>query len=116
MADKKRPKDPDKKSTQEPDESKQAPRHDPRGRDHQVHQEILERRMKGGREPDPGAFRNALEQWKRLPGSIVRPPTDITAAPPEEKEEREQESAPSDQPGSESSADDNEQNDRERQP
>ncbi len=52
-------------------------RHNPEGREHQVHKEILERRMRGGTEPTSDVYRRALEQWKKLPGSKVRPPTDI---------------------------------------
>ena len=85
MADKKYPKKPEDKPNQNPDQPNQeTPRPDKRGREHQVHQEILERRMRGGKSPEPTDYRRALEQWKELPGSIVRPPTDITA-PPEEK-------------------------------
>jgi hypothetical protein len=90
MADKKKSREPDEsrpKHDPYPDEpGQQPPRHDPRGREHEVHQEILERRMRGGRKPDPSDYRHALEQWKKLPGSVVRPPTDITA-PPEEGSE-----------------------------
>jgi hypothetical protein len=33
--------------------------------------------MRGGAEPTPDAYRDALEQWKKLPGSKVSPPTDV---------------------------------------
>ena len=55
----------------------EKPQHRPEGREHQVHREILERRMRGGPEPTPEAYRRALEQWKKLPGSKIRPPSDI---------------------------------------
>jgi len=60
------------------DENDEKPKHKPEGREHQVHKEILERRMKGGREPTQKDYADALEQWKNLPGSVVRPPTDMT--------------------------------------
>ena len=63
---------------------REEPEHRPEGREHQVHREILERRMRGGPEPTPEAYRHALEQWKKLPGSKVRPPTDIVAPPDEQ--------------------------------
>jgi len=66
------------------DPDREKPEHRPEGREHQVHQEILERRMRGGPEPTPEAYRRALEQWKKLPGSKVRPPTDIVTPPGEE--------------------------------
>lgn len=62
------------------------PRHRPQGRERQVHEDILERRWQGSPEPTPEKYRRALEQWKNLPGSIVRPATDHEApgeAPPE---------------------------------
>lgn len=66
-----------KKKPEEP-QGQERPKHKPEGREHQVHKEILERRWRGGPEPTPEAYARALEQWKNLPGSIVRPPTDIT--------------------------------------
>src|SRR5215208_1642515 len=57
------------------------------GREHEVHQEILARRMRGGREPTLEAYARALEQWKNLPGSVVRPPTDVSPPPAEEPSE-----------------------------
>jgi hypothetical protein len=73
MTDRKNPKTP--KNPEEPD--REPPKHKPEGREHQVHKEILERRMRGGKEPTSDDYRRALEQWKNLPGSIVRPPTDV---------------------------------------
>jgi hypothetical protein len=70
------PKVPDK-PTGQPEDDDKRPRHDPQGREHQVHQEILERRWRGGPAPTPEDAQRALEQWKSLPGSVVRPPTDI---------------------------------------
>ena len=68
----------------EPDPDRERPKHKPEGREHQVHKEILKRRMRGGPEPTPEDYARALEEWKKLPGSVVRPPTDITL-PPHEK-------------------------------
>jgi hypothetical protein len=56
----------------------EGPKPTPEGREHQVHEEILERMMRGGPEPTPDAYRRALEQWNKLPGSKVRPPTDVS--------------------------------------
>jgi hypothetical protein len=97
------PKDP-KQVPKEPDQER--PKHKPEGRDHQVHKEILERRMRGGPEPTPEAYARALEQWKNLPGSIVRPPTDVTPPPAEEPSE------PSDQGGSSASKPNADEQDR----
>jgi len=55
----------------------ERPQHRPEGREHQVHREILERRMRGGPEPTPEVYRRALEQWMKLPGSKIRPPSDV---------------------------------------
>lgn len=118
MKDQKKPKGPkdpgDPKHPQEPNEPYQdgeGPKHKPEGREHQVHKEILERRMRGGPAPTPDAYTRALEQWKNLPGSIVRPPTDVTPPPAEEPSE------PRDQRGSSPSKPDaDEQNDKEHQP
>jgi hypothetical protein len=85
------PKDPgDPKHSQEPNEpypDRERPQHRPEGREHQVHKEILERRWRGGPDPTSDTSRRALEQWKNLPGWVVRPPTDITAPPAEEPSE-----------------------------
>lgn len=115
MAKRKNPKDPkDPRDPNHSQEPKEPPKHKPEGREHQVHKEILERRMRGGPEPTPDAYARALEQWKNLPGSIVRPPTDITPLPAEEPSEP---SEPADQGGSSpSKADADEQNDKEHQP
>ena len=82
MADKKPP---PKYPKPKPDKSDgKRPKHRPEGREHQVHQDILDRRWEGGRgKPTPEDYQRALEQWKNLPGSVVRPPTDITETPPE---------------------------------
>ena len=106
------PKDPKvPKYSQEPNEpypGGEGPRGE--GREHQVHKEILERRMRGGPEPTPEAYARALEQWKNLPGSIVRPPAGVTPPPAEEPSE------PRDQGGSSPSKPDaDEQNDKEHQ-
>ncbi len=87
MPDKNTPKGPS-----DPDEPKQnePPKHKSAGREHEVHQEILRRRMRGGEEPSPDTYTRALEEWQDLPGSIVRPPSDI--ARPDTKK-------PEDQPG-----------------
>jgi hypothetical protein len=96
--------------SQEPNEpNSDRPQPNSEGREHQVHKEILERRMRGGAEPTLNAYSRALEQWKDLPGSIVRPPTDVTPVSVEELFE------PSDQGGSNSSSKP-ETDDKEHQP
>jgi len=83
--DPKKPEDPkqnDEQQEQEPD--REQPKHDSHGREHEVHREILERRMRGGAEPTPEEYSQALEEWKKLPGSVVRPPTDIKHKPEKE--------------------------------
>jgi hypothetical protein len=76
------PKHPQGPNEHDPD--RERPKHKPEGREHQVHKEILKRRMRGGPEPTPEDYARALEQWKKLPGSVVRPPTDVTLPPQEE--------------------------------
>ena len=46
------------------------------GREHAVHQEIINRRLGGGAPATPDAYAKALEEWHKLPGSVVRPPSD----------------------------------------
>lgn len=65
------------------DDKGEPPKHKPEGREHEVHKEILDRRMRGGRTPTQKDYEDALEQWKNLPGSVVRPPTDVR--PPSEE-------------------------------
>lgn len=69
------------KPTQEPVESEGE------GEEHEVHREILERRMRGGPKPTRESYERALEQWKKIPGSVVRPPTDNRQHPEEESSE-----------------------------
>ena len=66
----------------DPDPERPGERPRRRGREHQVHDEINARRLGGGAEPTSEAFQRALEQWQQLPGSIVRPPSDIKAVEP----------------------------------
>jgi hypothetical protein len=55
---------------------KDRPRRRRMGREHAVHQQIIERRLSGGAPATPEAYAKAIEEWQQLPGSIVRPPTD----------------------------------------
>ena len=55
---------------------KDRPRRRRMGREHAVHQQIVERRLSGGAPATPEAYAKAIEEWQQLPGSIVRPPTD----------------------------------------
>jgi hypothetical protein len=96
MPAKKHPKSPKDPEQAHEKSDRERPKHKPEGREHQVHKEILERRMRGGPEPTPDAYKRALEQWQNLPGSIVRPPTDVTPLSAEEQSE------PDDQGGSSS--------------
>jgi hypothetical protein len=41
-----------------------------------LHEEIIARRL-GEEPPSVDAYSRALEQWKKLPGSVIRPPTDV---------------------------------------
>jgi hypothetical protein len=69
---------PKQKEPKEPYEHGERPeRPRPQGRERKVHEEIIERRLEGGAPPTPEAYARALEQWHQLPGSVVRPPTDI---------------------------------------
>jgi hypothetical protein len=49
---------------------------EPPTHERKLHEEIIERRM-GEESPSVDAYSRALEQWKKLPGSVVRPPTDV---------------------------------------
>ena len=55
---------------------KDRPRRRRMGREHAVHQQIVEQRLSGGAPATPEAYAKAIEEWQQLPGSIVRPPTD----------------------------------------
>lgn len=57
-------------------EDKERPRRRRMGREHAVHQQIVERRLGGGAPATPEAYGKALDEWHQLPGSVVRPPTD----------------------------------------
>jgi len=66
------------------------PRRRRMGREHAVHQQILDRRLGGGAPATPEAYANALQQWLRLPGSVVRPPTDEKPVPVTKPESEDQ--------------------------
>jgi hypothetical protein len=55
---------------------KGQPRRRRMGREHAVHQKIVEKRLGGGAPATPDAYAEALKEWQKLPGSVVRPPTD----------------------------------------
>lgn len=52
------------------------------GEERKVHEEIIDRHIRGGaaltNEAITEAYARAQKQWQELPGSIVRPPTDVT--------------------------------------
>lgn len=56
---------------------KERPRRRRMGREHAVHQELLDKRQGGGEPPTAEAYAKALKEWQQLPGSVVRPPTDV---------------------------------------
>ncbi len=62
-------------------ENHERPRRRRDGRDREVHLDIITRRMEGGAPATPEAYASALEQWHKLPGSVVRPPSDLKATP-----------------------------------
>lgn len=74
------------KEPKKPQEHDERPRVRRAGRERAVHEEIVARRLEGGAPPTPEAYARALEEWQQLPGSVVRPPTDVTppAQPPKE--------------------------------
>src|SRR5437867_13233987 len=51
------------------------------GNERKVHEDIIQRRITGGvtlsMEAVREAYARALEQWKKLPGSVIKPSTDI---------------------------------------
>jgi hypothetical protein len=59
------------------DNGREGPHRHRAGRDRIVHLEIIERRFAGSPPPTIEAYTKALEQWHRLPGSVMRPATDI---------------------------------------
>jgi len=54
------------------------PRLTGKGRERVVHEDIIAKRLGGGALPTMDAYARGLEQWQKLPGSLVRPPTDVT--------------------------------------
>ena len=54
------------------------------GEERKVHEEIIDRRIRGGaalsKKDITKAYDQALQQWQKLPGSVISPPTDITLA------------------------------------
>jgi hypothetical protein len=53
------------------------------GKDRKVILDITARRMAGGAPATPQAYASALEQWRKLPGAVVSPPTDLRTVRPE---------------------------------
>ena len=51
-----------------------------RGDDPKRHAAIIERRWIGSPPPTQERYARALQQWHGLPGSVVRPATNVTAA------------------------------------
>jgi hypothetical protein len=86
MAEKKDSRDSKGPRHEPPEPDSKRPKHRPEGREHQVHKEILEKRWRGGPNPTADTSRQALEQWKNLPGSVVRPPTDVSAPSTEQNQ------------------------------
>jgi hypothetical protein len=67
-------------NTAEPDDHRKPPLFI-EGEERKMHEEIINRRITGGvKLTDKAiakAYDRALKQWQELPGSIVRPPTDV---------------------------------------
>lgn len=60
---------------QEPPRGPGNPNSDPQ----RIHRDYLERRLGGGAAATPEAYARALEQWRKLPGAVSTPPTEIKA-------------------------------------
>lgn len=75
-------------------EGDDRPRHKSDGREHRVHQEILDRRMRGGPALTPEAYERALDEWRSLQGSVMRPPTDVKAPTDQGPSEKDQDQNP----------------------
>ncbi len=73
----KRDRDPERHHDPDRDDDRERPHRHRAGRDRIVHLEIIERRFAGSPPPTIEAYTKALEQWHRLPGSVIRPATDI---------------------------------------
>ena len=69
----------------EPPEKERGPRRKRDGRDRPVIVEIVRRRMEGGAPPTPEAYDQALEEWQKLPGAVVRPPATVKSPPDTQK-------------------------------
>jgi hypothetical protein len=59
------------------------------GQERRAHEEIIEGRIVGGAEATPELYRHALEQWQEIPGSVMRPPTDVTLPSPKRPKSQE---------------------------
>jgi hypothetical protein len=57
-------------------EDADRPRRRRMGRDHIVHQQIVDSRLSGGAPATPEAYAEGLKEWQQLPGAVVRPATD----------------------------------------
>jgi hypothetical protein len=53
-----------------------------------IHEAYLQHRLAGGEEPDPEAYRRAIEEFERLPGAL---PTIPPSRPEESRDEDEDE-------------------------
>jgi hypothetical protein len=51
------------------------------GDDPRAHAKIIARRWIGSVAPTPELFARAVRQWHALPGAVMWPATDVTAAP-----------------------------------
>jgi hypothetical protein len=67
------------------DERQRRPRREREdsGDDPKRHATIIERRWQGSPPPTAERYAKALQQWRKLPGAVSRPATDVT--PPDEK-------------------------------
>jgi hypothetical protein len=69
------------------------------GEERKVHEEIIDRRIRGGadlsKEDITKAYDRALQQWQKLPGSVISQPTDITL--PTQKRSKSNDTTPTDE-------------------
>ena len=50
-----------------------------------IHEEFVKRHTGGGAPATPEAYEKARKQFRRLPGAVQRPPTEVKQEPPEPK-------------------------------
>jgi len=71
-----------------PDDNRKHPRL-VEGQERRAHEEIIEGRITGGADATPELYQHALKQWQEIPGSVMRPPTDVTLPTPKRPKSQE---------------------------